>query len=443
MINLFSLSNLRLVLAGCWCLGFLTIASVLVWPEFLTLGVVGFAGLLTICCVSGALTVYRQQHILDELCDTVLAAAAGNMDARISNRQSRGKLANMQNAVNQLLDLTEAFTKEAAAAMNCASRGDYYRKIVPRGLRGDLIGYAEKVNNALDIMDVQTKTFRSSAGRIGDDLKFVVGDLSDSARKLTSNSDFLSQNVTKIADQSSEMRRAAEESSAALDGIATATEQFSGSIKQIGSQIDGSASLSEVAVERARSAGEHMERLDSLATSVTSVVKLITDVAEQTNLLALNATIEAARAGEAGKGFAVVASEVKNLANQSSHAAEEVIREIGQMQEMTREAVVFVHEISETITEIDNGARLVADATREQTDAVAEISNRIEQAVTRMRDIVTSVALVASGTNDSREVLVALHDEANGLLGRAESLDGDVRNFIGQVLDNRAKEAVS
>ncbi len=313
----------------------------------------------------------------------------------------------MQNAVNQLLDLTEAFAKEAAAAMNCASKGDYYRKIVPRGLRGDLIGYAEKVNNALDIMDVQTRTFRSSAGRIGDDLKLVVGDLSDSARKLTSNSDFLSQNVIKIAEQSSEMRSAAEESSAALDGIATATEQFSGSIKQIGSQIDGSASLSEVAVERARSAGEHMERLDSLATSVTSVVKLITDVAEQTNLLALNATIEAARAGEAGKGFAVVASEVKNLANQSSHAAAEVIREIGQMQEMTREAVVFVHDISETIAEIDNGARLVADATREQTEAVAEISNRIEQAIGRMRDIVTSVAHVASGTNDSREVLIA------------------------------------
>lgn len=236
------------------------------------------------------------------------------------------------------------------------------------------------------------------------------------------------------------MRKAAEESSAALDGIATATEQFSGSIQQIGSQIDGSATLSETAVERARSAAEHMERLDALATRVTGVVELITDVAEQTNLLALNATIEAARAGEAGKGFAVVASEVKNLANQSSHAAEEVIREIGEMQEMTREAVAFVRDISEKINEIDDGARLVANATREQTDAVNEISNRIEQAVCRMRDIVTSVGHVASGTNDSREVLVTLHNEATGLLGRAESLDGDVRNFISQVLDDRAKE---
>lgn len=439
MINLFSLSNFRMVLAVCWCLGFLAVLSVLIRPELLAYAIAVLAGLLTICCLSGALTIYRQQRCLDDLCDTVLAAANGNMDARISNRQKHGQLANMQNAVNQLLDLTEAFTKEAAAAMNCASKGDYFRKILPRGLRGDVVGYAEKVNHALDAMDAQTRTFRNSATRIGDDLKLVVGDLSDRARKLNANSDFLSQNVTRIAEQNAEMRKAAEESSSVLNSIATTTEQFSGSIQQIGSQIDGSASLSEVAVKRARSAGEHMERLDALATSVTSVVKLITDVAEQTNLLALNATIEAARAGEAGKGFAVVASEVKNLANQSSHAAEEVIREIGQMQEMTREAVVFVHDISETIAEIDNGARLVADATHEQTMAVAEISNRIEQAVNRMRDIVSSVSNVVSGTNDSRDVLLSLSSEAQGLLGQAETLDGDVRSFIGQVLENRTK----
>tara|TARA_B100000123_G_scaffold122828_1_gene90715 strand:+ start:1102 stop:2430 length:1329 start_codon:yes stop_codon:yes gene_type:complete len=440
MINLFSLSNLRLVLAGGWCLGLLAVVAGLVWSSHMGLVVAGLAGVLSVCCAAGLLTIYRQQRYLDELCDIVRAAANGNMDARVSNRLHRGKLANMQNAVNQLLDLTEAFTKEAAAAMNCASRGDYFRKIIPRGLRGDLVGYAQKVNQALDVMDAQTRTFRNSAGQIGDDLKLVVGDLSDSARKLTTNSDFLSQNVGKIAIQAAEMRRAADESSAALDGIATATEQFSGSIQQIGCQIDGSASLSETAVERARSAGEHMGRLDALAVRVTGVVELITDVADQTNLLALNASIEAARAGDAGKGFSVVASEVKNLASQTAHAAEQVIREIGQMQEMTREAVISVRDISETIAEIDNGARLVAGATREQTAAVTEIGNRIEQAVKLMRDIVDSVTEVASGTHASRDVLLALHDEATSLLGRAETLDGDVRHFVGTVLDTRAQD---
>ncbi|HBN50347.1 MAG TPA: methyl-accepting chemotaxis protein, partial [Thalassospira sp.] len=82
-------------------------------------------------------------------------------------------------------------------------------------------------------------------------------------------------------------------------------------------------------------------------------------------LLALNATIEAARAGEAGKGFAVVATEVKNLASQTSRAAEQVIGEIGEMQSMTREAVSSVREINEKISEIDSGARLVAEAARE------------------------------------------------------------------------------
>lgn len=434
MINLFSLSNLRAFLAVTFIASLAVTTSMYVWPSFVMTGVPILTGSLVLCCVAGLVTIHRQQRYLTELCDTILAAADGNMDARICNRQSRGKLANLQNAVNQLLDLTEAFTKEAAAAMNCASRGEYFRKILPRGLRGDLVGYAEKVNHALSMMDEQTETFRSSAGRIGDDIRFVVSDLSNSAEVLSSNSDFLSQNVGKIATQATDMRKAAEESSQALDGIATATEQFSGSIRQIGAQIEGSAALTEAAVSRARTADEHMARLDALAVRITGVINLITEVAEQTNLLALNATIEAARAGEAGKGFAVVASEVKGLANQTSHAAEQVIKEIGQMQEMTREAVASVRDIGEKIAEIDDGARLVADATREQAKAVAEISDRIDQAVERMRDIVDNVGNVANGTQASGDVLIKLHGEAKNLLGQAQSLDGDVGKFIGQVL---------
>lgn len=440
MINLFSLSNLRLILGCCIVLGAAALVDLAIWSTHATLDAVVLGGLLALACASGLLTVRRQRMYLDELCSTVLAAADGRMDVRISNRQPRGQLANLQNAVNQLLDLTEAFTKEAAAAMNCASQGDYYRKILPRGLRGDLVGYAEKVNAALDAMDHQTRTFQESAGRIGKDIQSVVGVVSSSAEQLSANSDFLTRNVSQIAAQAADMQRAAEESSEALDGIASATEQFSGSIRQIGEQIAGSTQLTEVAVTRARTADEHMTHLDELAARVTDVIQLITDVADQTNLLALNATIEAARAGEAGKGFAVVANEVKNLANQTSRAAEDVIREIGHMQEMTREAVTSVRDINEKISEIDNGARLVAEAAREQTSVVEEISTRIEQAVSRMRDIAENVAHVASGTQDSGDVLNRLHGEATNLLGQAQLLDGDVRQFIGQVLSKRDNE---
>ncbi|KZD07114.1 hypothetical protein AUP40_07860 [Thalassospira xiamenensis] len=390
---------------------------------------------LLVMALIGAVAITRHKRIIDELYDIVHDAADGKMGVRVNNRQTQGYLAPLQNAVNQLLDLTEAFAKEAAGAMGHASRGSYYRKILPRGLRGDLIGYAGTVNAALDAMHEKTRNFSDSAGRIGDDIQSVVGSVSNSAKQLSDSSDFLSRQVSRIAEQANDMRLAADDSTEALNGIAVATEQFSASIRQIGAQINGSAELAEAAVSRARVADNHITRLDDMALRVTKVVELITDVADQTNLLALNATIEAARAGEAGKGFAVVATEVKNLASQTSRAAEQVIGEIGEMQSMTREAVSSVREINEKISEIDSGARLVAEAAREQTEVVGAISDRIDQAVRRMQTIAAILADVASGTTESGSVVLQLHSEATNLLGQADSLDGDVRRFIDKVLN--------
>ena len=434
MISLFSLSNLRRILISGLMLAFGLIGALLMAPTHAPfVSLIATIALLVMALI-GAVAITRHKRIIDELYDIVHDAADGKMGVRVNNRQTQGYLAPLQNAVNQLLDLTEAFAKEAAGAMGHASRGSYYRKILPRGLRGDLIGYAGTVNAALDAMHEKTRNFSDSAGRIGDDIQSVVGSVSNSAKQLSDSSDFLSRQVSRIAEQANDMRLAADDSTEALNGIAVATEQFSASIRQIGAQINGSAELAEAAVSRARVADNHITRLDDMALRVTKVVELITDVADQTNLLALNATIEAARAGEAGKGFAVVATEVKNLASQTSRAAEQVIGEIGEMQSMTREAVSSVREINEKISEIDSGARLVAEAAREQTEVVGAISDRIDQAVRRMQTIAAILADVASGTTESGSVVLQLHSEATNLLGQADSLDGDVRRFIDKVL---------
>ncbi|HBS21448.1 methyl-accepting chemotaxis protein [Thalassospira sp. MBR-102] len=435
MISLFSLSNLRRILISGLMLAFGLIGALLMAPTHAPfVSLIATIALLVMALI-GAVAITRHKRIIDELYDIVHDAADGKMGVRVNNRQTQGYLAPLQNAVNQLLDLTEAFAKEAAGAMGHASRGSYYRKILPRGLRGDLIGYAGTVNAALDAMHEKTRNFSDSAGRIGDDIQSVVGSVSNSAKQLSDSSDFLSRQVSRIAEQANDMRLAADDSTEALNGIAVATEQFSASIRQIGAQINGSAELAEAAVSRARVADNHITRLDDMALRVTKVVELITDVADQTNLLALNATIEAARAGEAGKGFAVVATEVKNLASQTSRAAEQVIGEIGEMQSMTREAVSSVREINEKISEIDSGARLVAEAAREQTEVVGAISDRIDQAVRRMQTIAAILADVASGTTESGSVVLQLHSEATNLLGQADSLDGDVRRFIDKVLN--------
>ena len=86
-----------------------------------------------------------------------------------------------------------------------------------------------------------------------------------------------------------------------------------------------------------------------MSRTIGDVVNLISDIAEQTNLLALNATIEAARAGEAGKGFAVVASEVKSLANQTAKATDEISAQVEAMQGATNSTVESIQKITDLI----------------------------------------------------------------------------------------------
>ncbi|MGO4004504.1 methyl-accepting chemotaxis protein [Pseudomonas fluorescens] len=123
-------------------------------------------------------------------------------------------------------------------------------------------------------------------------------------------------------------------------------------------------------------AGEGIEALNEQSLVIGSIVKTISAIAEQTNLLALNAAIEAARAGEQGRGFAVVADEVRQLASRTSKATDEIVGVVRQNQDMARDAVVLMSdgkqqaehglalaaEAGTVIVEIQDGAQKVVDA---------------------------------------------------------------------------------
>ena len=169
-----------------------------------------------------------------------------------------------------------------------------------------------------------------------------------------------------------------DEASSNMQSVATATEELSVSVSEIGRQVEQSSRIAEGAVAQARQTDARIGNVAGRRQRIGDVVKLITAIAEQTNLLALNATIEAARAGEAGRGFAVVASEVKSLASQTAKATEEISAQIAEMQGATRNRWRRSSRSATRSARSRRSPPTIASAVTEQGAATREIAHNVQ-----------------------------------------------------------------
>jgi methyl-accepting chemotaxis protein len=271
--------------------------------------------------------------------------------------------------------------------------------------------------------------------RAGATLRETIGGITGSTHTLASSAEEMSTvnagiagNAEQTSRQAGQVASAAEQVSANVATVAAASEEMSASIREIATSATDAAGIARGAVDLARSANTTVAKLGVSSAEVGNIVKVITSIAEQTNLLALNATIEAARAGEAGKGFAVVASEVKDLAQETAKATEEISSRISAIQADTSDAVEAIAQIAEVIERINAYSDTIASAVEEQTATTSEIGRSVAEAATgsnAIADTISGVAQAAQETNngvgDSRrtsEDLARLSGELQMLVGR-------------------------
>ena len=208
----------------------------------------------------------------------------------------------------------------------------------------------------------------------------------------------ITQSVSTASTQATTAATASTETSSNMQAVAAGAEELAASVSEISRQAADALSISTKAVEQANETNAIVSGLTQAAQKIGDVVKLINNIAEQTNLLALNATIEAARAGEAGRGFAVVASEVKSLATQTSKATDEISGQIAGVQSSTASAVAVIEGISQTIARINEISAAIAASVEEQSSVTQSMSQNMQVAARGVSEISASVGEIASAT---------------------------------------------
>jgi methyl-accepting chemotaxis protein len=261
----------------------------------------------------------------------------------------------------------------------------------------------------------------------------IIGTVSSASTQLEAAADNLASTASNARELAGAVTIASEEASTNVRTIATATEEMESSIREIGRQVKESNNIADAAVRQAGETDRQMNELARTAGRIGDVLTLITGIAEQTNLLALNATIEAARAGEAGRGFAVVASEVKALAGQTAKATDDIRNQIAGMETATQESVAAIKQIGQTIGRISDIAAAITSAVEKQSAATGEISHNIFQAAERTTDVAAKTTHLNRGAGETGTASDQVLASARSLARQSRDLKSEVANFIEKV----------
>lgn len=343
----------------------------------------------------------RETAVAEEISTLVAAAIRGALAGRLAVADKTGVMRTMGEAVNQLMDTLGTLIDELRTALEGLATGDLTRRI-DRPMQGDF-------------------------ARLKDDYNRTVEKLGGLVDDIHAAADAISQAAAEIGTGTADLASRTEAQAASIEQTSAAVEMLGKRVEQTADNARTTNEVSQSMRDVARRGGETVDGvvtalndIQESSKEVAEVLSLIDEIALQTNLLALNASVEAARAGDAGKGFVVVAAEVRTLAQRAAEAARTIRTLVDVSGHNVATGVTRAKLAGTALTEIVSLAETVADAMTTVSEANREQAGGLREvgaAVTNMDEMTQRNAMMVDKSNAAVQELQTLAAEMTALVG--------------------------